>query len=47
MVYQIVIRQNKYSRRDHNLETDKTPAFLFVLLTAFQKGSASVQESNK
>lgn len=47
MVYEIVIRHNKYSRRDHNLVTDKTPSFLIVLFTAIQKGSTSVQESNK
>lgn len=46
MVYELVIRHNKYSRRDHNLVTDNTP-FLFVLFAAIQKGSVSIQESNK
>lgn len=46
IVYEIVNRHYKYSRRDHSLVTDKTD-FLFVLCIAIQKGSASVQESNK
>lgn len=46
IVYEIVNRHYKYSRRGHSLVTDKTD-FLFALYIAIHKGSASVRESNK